>query len=143
MAAKTKLKLLSVLYCGVNESLSPLARPVESEFYSRQTNALMAAGGDFSRDLTTCAAGTSHDPVGGEVDPDLKTVYSSVLPICTICARATEQRLPLAAKVKMAEQLRRVFIKSAGLRQRQQHVLPSKPINWLVGWLYAKSNTLD
>ena len=46
------------------------------------------AAGDFSRDLNLCAicAGTSHDPVGGEVDdPDLKTVYSSVLPICNIC----------------------------------------------------------
>ena len=41
----------------------------------------------ISRDLNLCAicAGTSHDPVGGEVDPDLKTVYSSVLPICNIC----------------------------------------------------------
>ena len=38
-------------------------------------------------DLNMCAicAGTSHDPVGGEVDPDLKTIYSSVLPFCTIC----------------------------------------------------------
>ena len=35
--------------------------------------------------LCAICAGTSHDPVGGEVDPDLKTVYSSVLPICTIC----------------------------------------------------------
>ena len=26
-----------------------------------------------------------YDPVGGEVDPDLKTVHSSVLPICNIC----------------------------------------------------------
>ena len=99
----------------------------------------MAAAGDFSRDLNLCAicAGTSHDPVGGEVDPDLKPVYSAVLPICTICAsRATEPRLSLAATVKMAEHLRRVLIKSSGLRQRQQHVLPSKPINWLlVCWL--------
>ena len=62
------------------------AAPVESDFYSRQTNPLMAAG-DFSRDLNMCAicAGTSHDPLGGEVDPDLKTIYSTVLPICNIC----------------------------------------------------------
>ena len=46
------------------------AAPVESDYYSRQTNPLKATG-DFSRDLNLCAicAGTSHDPVGGEVDP--------------------------------------------------------------------------
>ena len=62
------------------------AAPVESDFYSKQTNPLLAEG-DFTRDLNMCAicAGTSHDDVGGEIDPALQTIYSVVLPICTIC----------------------------------------------------------
>ena len=28
-------------------------------------------------------------------------------------------------------------MKSTGLRQQKQQKLLSKPINWLVGWLYA------
>ena len=46
----------------------------------------MVAEGD-TRDLNMCAicAGASHDVVGGQVDSTLQTIYSVVLPICTIC----------------------------------------------------------
>ncbi len=39
---------------------------------------------DYIRDLNLCAicAGMSDDIEGGKVDPQLKTIYASVLPIC-------------------------------------------------------------
>ena len=61
----------------------------ESDFYSRKViKALMVAEGDI-RDLDMCAicAGTSHDALGGKVDPTLETIYGIVLPICTICKK--------------------------------------------------------
>ena len=81
------------------------------------------AAGDFSRDLINlCAicAGTSHDdPVGGEVDPDLKTVYSSVLPICNICkSRGAKIVVGRYCKNGRTIVLESLDIKSAGLRQQ-------------------------
>ena len=35
--------------------------------------------------MCAICAGTSHDDVGGEIDPALQTIYSVVLPICTMC----------------------------------------------------------
>ena len=60
--------------------------PVESDFYSTVARTLVVAEGD-QRDLSMCAicAGTSHDDLGGQVDPILKTIYTVVLPICSIC----------------------------------------------------------
>ena len=60
--------------------------PVESDFYSAKIKVVMVAEGD-TRDVSMCAvcAGTSHDDLGGTVDPTLQTIYSIVLPICTIC----------------------------------------------------------
>ena len=60
--------------------------PVESDFYSTKVRAVMVEEGD-SMDVGMCAvcAGTSHDDLGGTVDPTLQTIYSTVLPICTIC----------------------------------------------------------
>ena len=58
----------------------------ESDFYSTKVRAVMLAEGD-TMDVGMCAvcAGTSHDDLGGRVDSTLQTVYSTVLPICTIC----------------------------------------------------------
>ncbi len=41
----------------------------------------------FIRDINLCVicAGKSNDAEGGKIDPDLKMVYASVLPICGTC----------------------------------------------------------
>ena len=59
--------------------------PVEADFYASK-RLLMAAEG-FIRDINLCAicAGKSNDAEGGKIDPDLKMVYASVLPICGTC----------------------------------------------------------
>ena len=85
------------------------------------------------------------------VDPDLKTVYSSVLPICTSSilniylrkshgARTRPPRTVVGRYGKNGRTIEESLDqkrRAPGLRQRQQHVLPSKPVNWLVGWLRA------
>ena len=62
------------------------ATPVESDFYSTLARTVVVAEG-HQRDLNMCAicAGTSHDDKGGQVDSTLKTIFSVVLPICSIC----------------------------------------------------------
>ena len=59
--------------------------PVEADFYN--ISRPFMASSDFIRDPLLCSicAGTSHDAEGGQIHVDLKTVYTSVLPICATC----------------------------------------------------------
>ena len=63
--------------------------PVESDIYSTKVRAVMVAEGD-TMDVSMCAvcAGTSHDDLGGAVDPTLQKVYIPVLPICTTMCKS-------------------------------------------------------
>ncbi len=72
--------------------LSCLA-PVEADFYASKRQ-LMATKG-FIREINLCAicAGKSNDADGGKIDLDLKTVYSTVIPICDTCKSHREQTL--------------------------------------------------
>jgi hypothetical protein len=49
----------------------------------------------FIRDINLCAicAGKFNDADGGKIDPDLRTVYAAVLPICDTCKRRGEKTL--------------------------------------------------
>lgn len=62
------------------------ATPVESDFYSTHSRTLVIAEGD-KRDLGMCTVcvGTTHDDLGGQMDSTLKTIFTVVLPMCSIC----------------------------------------------------------
>ena len=59
--------------------------PVEADYYA--TKRSLMATKDYIRDMNLCAlcAGMSEDIEGGKVDPLLKSVYATVLPICDTC----------------------------------------------------------
>ena len=65
----------------------PCATHVEADLYA-MSRPYMAAT-DYVSDVSLCAicAGTSHDAEGAQVDAELKTIFSMVLPICSTCKR--------------------------------------------------------
>ena len=58
---------------------------VETDYYA--TKRSLMATKDYIRDMSLCAicAGMSDYTEGGKVDPLLKSVHASVLPICDTC----------------------------------------------------------
>ena len=67
---------------------------VEADLYA-STRPLMATKAGFIRGINVCAicAGKTNDADGGKIDPDWKTVYATMLPICDTCKSRGDQTL--------------------------------------------------